>query len=81
MKKRPQLMAILLLMFSAGSGAKDLGTWGNVFEPAEQDMLAFIQNRLKGMEQTGELDRLRKEANQKVLLCLLSTYGFACCSS
>ena len=66
MKTRPQLMAILLLMFSAGSGAKDLGTWGNVFEPAEQDMLAFIQNRLKGMEQTGELDRLRKEATERV---------------
>ena len=51
---------MLLLMLSAGSGAKDLGRWGNVFAPAEQDMLAFIQNRLKGMEQTGELDRLRK---------------------
>jgi conjugal transfer pilus assembly protein TraW len=45
----------MLLMLSAGSGAKDLGTWGNVFEPAEQDMLAFIQNRLKGMEQTVNL--------------------------
>ena len=61
MKRRLKLMGMLLMMLSAGSGAKDLGTWGNVFEPAEQDMLAFIQNRLKGMEQTGELDRLRKE--------------------
>jgi len=56
----------MLLMLSAGSGAKDLGTWGNVFEPAEQDMLAFIQNRLKGMEQSGELDRLRREATDRV---------------
>jgi hypothetical protein len=56
---------LMLLMLSAGSGAKDLGTWGNVFEPAEQDMLAFIQNRLKGMEQTANLTgcgrRQRKE--------------------
>lgn len=66
MKRRLKLMGMLLLMLSAGSGAKDLGTWGNVFEPAEQDMLAFIQNRLKGMEQTGELDRLRKEATERV---------------
>lgn len=66
MKRRLKLMGMMLLMLSAGSGAKDLGTWGNVFEPAEQDMLAFIQNRLKGMEQTGELDRLRQEATERV---------------
>lgn len=66
MKNRLQLMAMMLLTLSAGSGAKDLGTWGHVFEPAEQDMLAFIQNRLQGMEQTGELDRLRREATDRV---------------
>jgi conjugal transfer pilus assembly protein TraW len=65
-KNRLQLMAMMLLTLSAGSGAKDLGTWGHVFEPAEQDMLAFIQNRLQGMEQTGELDRLRREATDRV---------------
>jgi conjugal transfer pilus assembly protein TraW len=65
-KKRLPLTALILLTLSAGSGAKDLGTWGNVFEPAEQDMLTFIQNRLKGMEQTGELDRLREEATARV---------------
>lgn len=66
MNKHLQLTALLLLTLSAGSGAKDLGTWGNVFEPAEQDMLDFIQNRLKGMEQSGELDRLREEATARV---------------
>jgi len=65
-KKRLQLTALILLTLSAASGAKDLGTWGNVFEPAEQDMLTFIQNRLKGMEQSGELDRLREEATARV---------------
>lgn len=29
-------------------------------------MLTFIQNRLKGMEQSGELDRLREEATARV---------------
>lgn len=66
MKRRVQLMAVMLLTFSVSSGAKDLGTWGNVFEPAEQDMLTFIQNRLKGMEQSGELNRLREEATARV---------------
>lgn len=66
MKNRRLLMPLLLLTFSAGCGAKDLGTWGNVFEPAEQDMLAFIQERLNGMAQTGELDRLQQEATDRV---------------
>jgi conjugal transfer pilus assembly protein TraW len=65
-RKRLQLTALMLLALSSSSFAKDLGTWGNVFEPAEQDMLDFIQNRLKGMEQSGELDRLREEATERV---------------
>jgi len=64
--KKKQLIALALLALSAGGGAKDLGTWGNVFEPSEQDMLVFIQDRLKGMEQSGELDRLREEATERV---------------
>lgn len=66
MKAQRMLTALALLTLSVSSGAKDLGTWGNVFEPAEQDMLLFIQNRLKGMEQSGELDRLREEATERV---------------
>lgn len=66
MKAEKLLTALALLTLSFSSGAKDFGTWGNVFEPAEQDMLLFIQNRLKGMEETGELDRLREEATERV---------------
>ena len=64
MKRRLKLMGMMLLMLSAGSGAKDLGTWGNVFEPAEQDMLAFIQNRLEWSRRaswTAFAKRQRKE--------------------
>lgn len=32
-------------------------------------MLDFIQTRLKGMEQSGELDRLREEATARVKKC------------
>lgn len=66
MNKRLKLAALMLLTLSGSSGAKDLGTWGNVFEPAEPDLLDFIQTRLKGMEQSGELDRLREEATERV---------------
>jgi len=65
-RKQKQLIALSLLVLSAGAWAKDLGTWGNVFEPAEQDMLVFIQDRLKGMEQSGEMNRLREEATERV---------------
>lgn len=59
-------LALTLAVLSAGTEAKDLGTWGNVFEPAEQDMLVFIQNRLSAMEESGEMDRLKNEAIERV---------------
>ncbi|MFJ5375145.1 type-F conjugative transfer system protein TraW [Pectobacterium versatile] len=46
--------------------ARDFGTYGHLYQPAEQDMLVFIENRLKAMEQTGELDRLKDEAIERV---------------
>lgn len=64
--KRLTCLALTLAVLSAGTGAKDLGTWGNVFEPAEQDMLVFIQNRLSAMEDSGEMDRLKNEAIERV---------------
>ncbi|MBN3262957.1 type-F conjugative transfer system protein TraW [Pectobacterium brasiliense] len=54
------------LIFSTNVFAKDFGTYGHLYQPAEQDMLAFIENRLKSMEQTGELDRLKDEAIERV---------------
>ncbi len=53
-------------VISAGAIAKDLGTWGNAFEPTEQDILVFIQKRLSSMEQSGEMDRLKNEAIERV---------------
>lgn len=60
------IAALTAMLLSASAGAKDLGTWGNLFEPAEQDMLVFIQSRLKSMEESGELGRLQNEATERV---------------
>ena len=38
-----KLATLAAVLLSASVSAKDLGTWGNLFEPAEQDMLALIQ--------------------------------------
>lgn len=65
MKRLPGL-AFILAVIAASATAKDLGTWGNVFEPAEQDMLVFIGNRLKSMEESGEMDRIKNEAIERV---------------
>lgn len=59
-------LVFLVAVISAGAVAKDLGTWGNVFEPAEQDILVFIQKRLTSMEQSGEMDRIKNEAIERV---------------
>jgi conjugal transfer pilus assembly protein TraW len=48
------------------SGAKDLGTFGNLFPIAEPDLLTFIGQRLQGMKDSGELDRLQREAEARV---------------
>ncbi|WP_313107973.1 MULTISPECIES: type-F conjugative transfer system protein TraW [Pseudescherichia] len=59
-------VALAGLVLAGSAGAKDFGTWGNVFEPAEQDMLVFIQDRLQSMEQSGEMERLKNEAINRV---------------
>jgi len=60
------LVAVVMMTLAASAGAKDLGTWGNVFEPAEQDMLVFIRDRLHSMEQSGEMEKLKNEAIERV---------------
>jgi conjugal transfer pilus assembly protein TraW len=66
MKTLRSLIFTVAVISSAGANAKDLGTWGNAFEPTEQDILVFIQKRLSSMEQSGEMDRLKNEAIERV---------------
>lgn len=47
--------------------AKDLGTWGEMYPIAEQDMLTTIQTRLKAMEDSGELAREQDAFKQRVI--------------
>lgn len=65
MKKR----GVLLLTFSLLSPpafTHDLGTTGNLFPIAEPDLLDSIRQRLKGMEESGEMARLQREAGERV---------------
>jgi conjugal transfer pilus assembly protein TraW len=66
MTGRTHLALLLAVLMSASAAAKDLGTWGNLWSPAEPDLLLFIQNRIKSMEQSGEMDRLKNEAIDRV---------------
>lgn len=63
------LAAVVSLLATAvvqPAQAKDLGTIGHLFPIAEPDLLAFIGQRLQGMKESGELDRLQREAEARV---------------
>ncbi|ORJ49394.1 type-F conjugative transfer system protein TraW (plasmid) [Kluyvera intermedia] len=64
---RVGLVTIMLgAMLSLSAGAKDLGTLGHLFPVTEPDLLAFIGQRLEGMKESGELDRIQREAEARV---------------
>lgn len=58
---------LLILLFPGSVLAKDLGTWGELHPIAEQDMLTTIQNRLKVMEDSGEMAREQEAFKQRVI--------------
>jgi len=57
---------LLILAIACSAGAKDLGTWGDLWPIQEQDMLTFIQQRLKSMEADGSLVREQKVVQERV---------------
>ena len=61
-----QIVATMLVVTVAGisipATAKDLGVRGATWPVAEPDLLAAIEARLRGMERSGELARLEREA-------------------
>ena len=64
---RTGLVAIVLAaMLSLSASAKDLGTLGHLFPVTEPDLLAFIGHRLEGMKESGELERIQREAEARV---------------
>ncbi|HCM9429395.1 TPA: type-F conjugative transfer system protein TraW [Enterobacter hormaechei subsp. xiangfangensis] len=66
MKNGLTLVLVLTTLATASVGAKDLGTWGHLWAPAEPDLLVFIQQRLESMEQSGEMKKLQDEAVERV---------------
>lgn len=60
------VICLLAGLFSLSAGAKDLGTIGHLFPIAEPDLLDFIGQRLQGMKDSGEMDRIQREAEARV---------------
>ncbi|HBA6583443.1 TPA: type-F conjugative transfer system protein TraW, partial [Escherichia coli] len=58
---------LILLALSGMVQAKNLGTWGEMYPIAEQDMLTTIQTRLKAMEASGEMAREQEAFKQRVI--------------
>lgn len=60
------VICLLAGLFSLSAGARDLGTMGHLFPIAEPDLLDFIGQRLQGMKDSGEIDRIQREAEARV---------------
>jgi len=60
----PLLVAALLIV-GGKAGAIDLGTIGPTYEIAEPHLLAFIEQRLREKERSGELQRLAEAARAR----------------
>lgn len=66
MRQLATAVVLLVTVVTQPVQAKDLGTIGHLFPIAEPDLLTFIGQRLKGMENSGEMDRLQREAEARV---------------
>ncbi|RTL56488.1 MAG: type-F conjugative transfer system protein TraW [Rhodocyclaceae bacterium] len=61
----PPLMAMTLALLSSTSHAIDLGALGPTYEVSEPHLLAFIEQRLREKEKSGELRHLEEEARTR----------------
>lgn len=59
------LLVAALLAVGGKAGAVDLGTIGPTYEIAEPHLLAFIEQRLREKERSGELQRLAEAARAR----------------
>lgn len=58
---------VISLLLSGALQAKELGTWGELYPVAEEDMLSTIHNRLKAMEESGEMAREQDAFKERVI--------------
>jgi conjugal transfer pilus assembly protein TraW len=59
------LLVAAMLVVGGKAGAVDLGTIGPTYEIAEPHLLAFIEQRLREKERSGELQRLAEAARAR----------------
>lgn len=59
------LLVAAMLIVGGKAGAVDLGTLGPTYEIAEPHLLAFIEQRLREKERSGELQRLAEAARAR----------------
>lgn len=60
------ILFVFCLSLSATSFAKDLGVVGKVYPIKETDLLEFIQQRVKVMQQNGEWNKLNEQWKENV---------------
>ena len=65
MSRAAQLLVAALLIVGGKAGAVDLGTIGPTSMMAEPHLLAFIEQRLREKERSGELQRLAEAARAR----------------
>jgi conjugal transfer pilus assembly protein TraW len=58
---------VISMATTASASVEHIGTFGNVYPILEKDAIAAIKDRLKGMEESGQMDALQKEWQQKAL--------------
>lgn len=56
---------VIILAYSSSTRARDLGTHGTIYPIEEQDPIALIQQKLKVMEESGELEQRNRELQKK----------------
>jgi conjugal transfer pilus assembly protein TraW len=61
----PASLVLGLWLVASGAQAMDLGTLGPTYEISEPHLLAFIQQRLREKERSGELQQLEAEARAR----------------
>jgi conjugal transfer pilus assembly protein TraW len=61
------LVVLSIVLFSSNLFAKDYGVMGHTYKIKEENALTYIQNKLKKMEENGEIAKFQEEFKQKTI--------------
>ncbi len=59
------ILLTLPLLATSGAGAKNLGTYGEVFKVSEISLLEVIQGRLQVMEKAGKMEKVQQDLQER----------------